>query len=209
MRAAFNHSGTFNVQSGTLSVNCGGTSTGPMKVASGAAINFGAGAGYRLIAPGAINISYAGNPDPVGSVRLSLANHGVVAGGDLALAYVDSADGVAGVPPSTIVVKPALPGDVNLDGIVSFADLLTLAQHYGKSDALYDQGDLNADGTVGFGDLLILAQHYGQRLAGAGGAAATSHVSARTNVFPATQSPSALPDESLSTLRKHRPLRIR
>jgi hypothetical protein len=56
----------------------------------------------------------------------------------------------------------ALPGDLNHDGSVGFADLLSLAQHYGAANAAWEQGDLNGDGSVGFDDLLILAQDYGQ-----------------------------------------------
>jgi len=58
-----------------------------------------------------------------------------------------------------------LPGDANRDGAVGFADLLTLAQHYGQTGTR-DQGDFNADGRIAFDDLLILAQHYGQALPG-------------------------------------------
>lgn len=54
-------------------------------------------------------------------------------------------------------------GDVNTDGAVDFADLLTLAQHYGLSGATRSLGDLNSDEAVGFSDLLLLAQHYGEQ----------------------------------------------
>ena len=53
------------------------------------------------------------------------------------------------------------PGDLNLDGSVGFADLLTLSQNYGHTGATYAQGDINHDGTVNFTDLLTLAQNYG------------------------------------------------
>jgi hypothetical protein len=56
---------------------------------------------------------------------------------------------------------PTLPGDVNHDGVVNFADLLILAQHYGSPQPLFELGDLDGDGLVGFSDLLLLAQHYG------------------------------------------------
>ena len=58
------------------------------------------------------------------------------------------------------------PGDTNFDGVVGFADLLTLAQHYGSTSAEWETGDFTGDRVVGFGDLLLLAQHYGR----AGGA---------------------------------------
>jgi hypothetical protein len=55
-----------------------------------------------------------------------------------------------------------IPGDANNDGKVNFADLLILAQNYGKSPGqTFDTADFNNDGGVGFDDLLILAQNYG------------------------------------------------
>jgi hypothetical protein len=67
-----------------------------------------------------------------------------------------------------------IPGDANMDGKVNFADLLILAQHYGKSpDEMFGDGDFNNDGGVGFDDLLILAQNYGF---GTGQAAAAAAV---------------------------------
>lgn len=54
--------------------------------------------------------------------------------------------------------------DPNGDGTVTFADLLTLAQHYGQTNANFTEGDFNGDNAVTFADLLILAQHYGQTL---------------------------------------------
>jgi len=57
------------------------------------------------------------------------------------------------------------PADTNLDGRVDFADLLTLAQHYGTpSGASLATGDVNGDGKIDFSDLLFLAQNYGQSL---------------------------------------------
>jgi hypothetical protein len=52
-------------------------------------------------------------------------------------------------------------GDANHDNTVNFSDLLTLAQHYGTSNAHWEDGDFNFDGAVNFTDLLALAQNYG------------------------------------------------
>lgn len=60
-----------------------------------------------------------------------------------------------------VAYTPVVYGDTNFSGKVDFADLLTLAQHYGQSGTHWEQGDFDNDGKVDFGDLLILAQHYG------------------------------------------------
>jgi len=59
-------------------------------------------------------------------------------------------------------MQSQIPGDANGDGKVDFADLLILAQNYGKMpNETFSDGDFNNDGAVGFDDLLILAQNYG------------------------------------------------
>src|SRR5205807_3436091 len=57
-----------------------------------------------------------------------------------------------------------LPGDANHNGVVDFADLLILAQHYKTTGDTFETGDFNNDGQVAFDDLLILAQHYGMTI---------------------------------------------
>jgi hypothetical protein len=68
-----------------------------------------------------------------------------------------------------ILIRYTLKGDTNVDGIVDFADLLSLAQNF---DEAYDpngeggpkrwfMGDSDYNGIVGFSDLLALAQNFG------------------------------------------------
>lgn len=72
----------------------------------------------------------------------------------------------------TLLTPVRLAGDANGDGVVNFADLLLLAQHYGQATgALPVDGDFNNDGAVSFDDLLILAQNYGRTSAAAAGPA--------------------------------------
>lgn len=56
-----------------------------------------------------------------------------------------------------------LPGDVNDDGQIGFADLVTIAQNYGRAGDL-SLGDLTGDGQVNFADLVLVAQGYGGSL---------------------------------------------
>jgi len=62
----------------------------------------------------------------------------------------------------TLDITHALaPGDANGDGKVNFADLVILAQNYGRTGATWFTGDFTGDGVVGFADLVALAQNYG------------------------------------------------
>jgi hypothetical protein len=58
-----------------------------------------------------------------------------------------------------LVVAPALAGDANLDGGVSFIDLGIVAQNLGRQSANWQQGDFNYDGVVNFLDIGLLAQN--------------------------------------------------
>lgn len=77
-----------------------------------------------------------------------------------------------------------VPGDANHDNTVNFADLLTLAQHYGQSNAAWENGDFNFDGTVNFADLLALAQNYGTSVSFDPPEAAISAVPEPTLILP-------------------------
>jgi hypothetical protein len=73
-----------------------------------------------------------------------------------------------GVPVNwnSILVMRTFAGDADLDGVVSFSDLVAVAQNYGISDgsAYWTSGDFNYDGNVNFADLVVVAQHYGDSM---------------------------------------------
>jgi hypothetical protein len=66
-----------------------------------------------------------------------------------------------------VLVTSTVPGDVDVDGEVSFADLLALAQNYETAGVMtWSRGDFTGDGATNFGDLLVLAQRYGAGVTG-------------------------------------------
>lgn len=58
-------------------------------------------------------------------------------------------------------VTTAVPGDINLDGVVNFADFLLLSANFGSEGGDWLTGDLDGDRTVGFADFLILSRNFG------------------------------------------------
>jgi hypothetical protein len=67
---------------------------------------------------------------------------------------------------SAVLVRFTIRGDANLDGAVSFPDLVALAQNYNTTNgtALWTRGDFTYDGNVDFNDLVALAQNYNTAL---------------------------------------------
>ncbi|MHC4716652.1 MAG: hypothetical protein ACYS5V_06760, partial [Planctomycetota bacterium] len=76
--------------------------------------------------------------------------------------YVDTRDGDNA---RLIVMLDGLAtvvGDANLDGVVGIADLVALADNYGRDVGVtWMHGDVNEDGHVGIADLVALADNYG------------------------------------------------
>lgn len=85
---------------------------------------------------------------------ISSADAGTHAG--TALGYSNAND--------VFTIKFTTAGDTNLDGTTSFADLVAVAQNYGKNDSTVDwaHGDVTYDGQVSFADLVAVAQTYGK-----------------------------------------------
>jgi hypothetical protein len=50
-------------------------------------------------------------------------------------------------------------GDANMDGVVGFDDLMSLAQNYGDAGT-WSGGDFNGSGLIDFSDILLLGQNY-------------------------------------------------
>jgi len=76
----------------------------------------------------------------------------------------DSKEAGAGRGPRLVIAVPApYPGDLNVDGHVTTADLLLLLGHFGQAvpPGTLGTGDINADGVVNTADLLTLLGNFG------------------------------------------------
>jgi hypothetical protein len=76
-------------------------------------------------------------------------------------------DGFSDVESSLIIervrtgfVHPAVAGDANLDGEVTFADFQLLEVHFG-GQGTFEDGDFNEDSIVDFADFLLLRLNFG------------------------------------------------
>jgi hypothetical protein len=185
-QAFYNHTGgAISVQqlnigsSGTFKQNSGALQTKTLTIAGG-----------KLdITSGDMSIDYTGT-SPLATVRDYLKSgysggswngSGIVTSSPLkggSVAYAEASDllGLSGVNTGTwdgqtvdstsLLLKFTLTGDATMDGEVSFADLVTVAQNYGTTTgtAIWRKGDFDFDGNVGFSDLVAVAQNYGAAL---------------------------------------------
>ncbi len=65
------------------------------------------------------------------------------------------------------LLKPALPGDANLDGKVDINDLTIVLANYGQTGTSWTTGEFTGDGTVDINDLTIVLAHYNQSVGAA------------------------------------------
>ena len=61
--------------------------------------------------------------------------------------------------------EPSLPGDIDGNGEVAFADFLILSANFNQDVEPDTNGDLDGNGTVNFADFLILSANFGATLA--------------------------------------------
>lgn len=73
--------------------------------------------------------------------------------GGLVLAHIYQASG--------LVLTPTVPGDGNLDGLVTGADFTIWADGFGLAGASFTDGDYNGDGVVTGADFTLWADHFG------------------------------------------------
>lgn len=61
-----------------------------------------------------------------------------------------------------VIPEGGIPGDLDGNGEVAFADFLVLAENFGAADAPYANGDIDCNGEIAFADFLILAENFGK-----------------------------------------------
>lgn len=127
------------------------------------------------IANTTVVVDYASaDPSPFSSLRAAIvagmaSGKGIVASGvtgNQAIGIVDAPAGSStglSLDGSAVVIRLTLKGDVDLNRVVNFDDLLALAQNYDAngSGKTWANGDSDYNGVVNFDDLLPLAQNYG------------------------------------------------
>jgi autotransporter-associated beta strand protein len=163
--------GSLTINSGsTLDIDAPGTSFGKLVV------NYGVNADPSSTIRGYLKTGYAGGVwTGTGLTSTAVASEvaGVIAahtGGVYGIGYVDgsvdnnqASNAVVKAVGNQIVYTPALIGDANLDGSVTFIDLGIVAQNLGKNSD-WEHGDFNYDGTVNFLDIGLLAQNLSKSI---------------------------------------------
>ena len=120
-----------------------------------------------------VNITFPGDPNDSPQAALGDCNLDTeLTAGDLScVADVAARDAV-------LEALNTLPGDLDGNGQVAFADFLVLSTNFGTDSTSYSDGNINLTGTIDFADFLVLSSNFGQT------AAATSAVPEPSNYLP-------------------------
>src|SRR5207237_8802709 len=127
--------------------------------------------------------------------------------GDLSLAAILSG--------GTIIIRPALIGDLNLDDSVSISDFIDLAANFNAS-GVWATGDLNYDDQTTISDFIDLASHFGETYPPAPSAPAFAAASETITAAPAANETISSPEKGSKKgthgrriVRHHRPGKAR
>jgi len=112
--------------------------------------------------------------DDSGAGSMSKLRGDVPASGEVHLAVTGCGDilfegGHAEAGDYTLQIVTSPYGDATLDGTVDVLDLARLANHFGETDAEWEDADFNDDSIVDVLDLAVIANHFGDVTGGAGG----------------------------------------
>lgn len=104
-----------------------------------------------------VNISFPGDPNdsPVAAVGDCNLDTELNAGD---LSCVDN----VGARDAVLEALNSLPGDLDGDGTVAFADFLVLSTNFGSDSPAYSDGNINLSGGIDFADFLALSSNFGQ-----------------------------------------------
>jgi probable HAF family extracellular repeat protein len=83
-----------------------------------------------------------------------------------------AASASVGFGPHALILKPAMPGDANLDGTVDVGDLSRVLANFDHTGAAWADGDFDGDATVGIADLSKILTNFDQTPALSGKVAA-------------------------------------
>lgn len=85
-----------------------------------------------------------------------------------------------------------LPGDIDGNGDISFADFLILSANFRSDAQAYSDGNINVHGTIDFADFLILSNNFGKTVEAASASGTASAVPEPSGCFLASIAPLAL-----------------
>lgn len=105
---------------------------------------------------GAVNVDFAAWDFAVFNESLDCNRDGIVDVRDMNCACG------SGLGEAILAAIDSLPGDLDGNGSVTFADFLQLSGNFGEAGD-YTDGDLNCDGLVAFADFLILSGNFGSK----------------------------------------------
>lgn len=122
------------------------------------------------------NISLPGDPNDAPLVAQGDCNVDfAVDGGDLAcVSSIEARDAV-------LAAIGTLPGDLDGNGDVAFADFLVLSGNFGQTLPSYVDGNIDLQGGIDFADFLVLSGNFGLTPAGITGSATLSSVPEPSN----------------------------
>jgi hypothetical protein len=94
---------------------------------------------------------------PIIELPADCSGDGTVDTADLACAVA------SGVLSEVLAATGIVPGDLDANGEVAFADFLTLADNFGGTGVGYPKGDVDGNGEVAFADFLVIAENFGKK----------------------------------------------
>ena len=154
--------GLTTINAGALIVGSGGTldGTSGLTIAGGATLNLD----NTAVGNGVI-ITYGSGTNPNTTIQGYIASGAITAPSGYSVGYANGADGVVnGLSAGQEKIMATLPGDANLDGLVTLPDFTAVRDHYGQANQGWDHGNFGYSGVVNLQDFTAVRDHYGKAL---------------------------------------------